>query len=197
VESEQLLTQSEILEDEILATTEGTHNPAEHVPEPQNHDRILAKSPNRPDPQVIEIAAVRCFDDPQCLVPRLYNEGRPHSSLGPGVPEKSWCSPLTGPRNHRHRLPRVCEIEPRTSWAVYITNTVWNSASLDPSRVSAEDTPPEHLDSTTCHEMGASDTALGLPGTEPRGAPARSTFANQAVDGLRWPFRLRNLDQPA
>ena len=39
-----------------------------------------------------------------------YNEGRPHSSLGPGVPEKSSCSSLTGPRNHRHRLPRVCEI---------------------------------------------------------------------------------------
>jgi putative transposase len=39
-----------------------------------------------------------------------YNEGRPHSSLGPGVPEKSSCSPLTGPRSHRHRLPRGCEI---------------------------------------------------------------------------------------
>ena len=30
-------------------------------------------------------------------------------------------------------------LEPRTSWAVYITNTVWNSASLEPSQVSAED----------------------------------------------------------
>ena len=39
-----------------------------------------------------------------------YNEGRPHSSLGPGVPEKSSRSPLTGPKNHRHRLPRDCEI---------------------------------------------------------------------------------------
>ena len=30
-------------------------------------------------------------------------------------------------------------LEPRTSWAVYITNTVWNNASLEPSGVSAED----------------------------------------------------------
>ena len=29
-----------------------------------------------------------------------------HSSLGPGVLEKSSDSSLTGPRNHRHRLPR-------------------------------------------------------------------------------------------
>ena len=39
-----------------------------------------------------------------------YNKGRPHSSLGPGIPEKSSNSPLTGPKNHRHRLPRDCEI---------------------------------------------------------------------------------------
>src|SRR5271157_1977685 len=31
-----------------------------------------------------------------------YNKGRPHSSLGPGIPECS-NSPLTGPKNHRHR----------------------------------------------------------------------------------------------
>jgi len=39
-----------------------------------------------------------------------YNKGRPHSSLGPSVPEKSSDSPLIGPRDHRHRLPRDCEI---------------------------------------------------------------------------------------
>jgi len=39
-----------------------------------------------------------------------YNKGRPHSSLGPGVPEKSSDSSLAGPRNHRHRLPSDCEI---------------------------------------------------------------------------------------
>ncbi len=44
VESEKLLTQSEILEDEILARTEGTNNPSEHVPEPQNHDKNLSES---------------------------------------------------------------------------------------------------------------------------------------------------------
>ena len=44
VHSEKLLTQSEILEDEILARTEGTNNPAEHVPEPQNHDKNFSET---------------------------------------------------------------------------------------------------------------------------------------------------------
>jgi transposase InsO family protein len=39
-----------------------------------------------------------------------YNKGRPHSSLGPGVPERSSASPLTRPQNRGHRLPRNCEI---------------------------------------------------------------------------------------
>jgi hypothetical protein len=36
VESQQLLTQSRVFEDEILAGTKGTAKPAEEVPEP--HD---------------------------------------------------------------------------------------------------------------------------------------------------------------
>jgi len=77
VEDEKLLTQGEILEDEILARMEGTNNPAEHVPEPHNHDKNLSeKSPNRPDPQVIEIAAVRCFDDPQLNTPHNIESGK-------------------------------------------------------------------------------------------------------------------------
>ena len=39
-----------------------------------------------------------------------YNKGRPHSSLGPGIPERSSASPLTRPQNRGHRLPRDCEI---------------------------------------------------------------------------------------
>ena len=39
-----------------------------------------------------------------------YNKGRPHSSLGPGVPEKSSDRSWMGPRHHRHRLPSDCEI---------------------------------------------------------------------------------------
>jgi putative transposase len=31
-----------------------------------------------------------------------YNRGRPHSSLGPGIPEPSGVSVVTG---HRHQLP--------------------------------------------------------------------------------------------
>ena len=44
MESEKLLTQSEILEDEIPARTEGTNNPSEHVPEPQDRDKNLSES---------------------------------------------------------------------------------------------------------------------------------------------------------
>jgi hypothetical protein len=44
VEREQLLTQGKVFEDEILARTEGTNNPAEHVPEPQNHDQNLSET---------------------------------------------------------------------------------------------------------------------------------------------------------
>jgi hypothetical protein len=45
VKSEKLLAQSEILEDEVLARTEGTNYPSKHVPEPQNHDKNLSESP--------------------------------------------------------------------------------------------------------------------------------------------------------
>lgn len=46
----------------FLRTT--TNNPAEQVPKPQNHDENLAKRIHRHDSQVIDIADVRCFDDP-------------------------------------------------------------------------------------------------------------------------------------
>ena len=46
MESEQLLTQSEIFEDEILAGTERTNNPAEQVPEPHNHGKNLNETPS-------------------------------------------------------------------------------------------------------------------------------------------------------
>ncbi len=39
-----------------------------------------------------------------------YNKGRPHSSLGPGIPKKTLNRPLPRPNTHRHRLPRDCEI---------------------------------------------------------------------------------------
>jgi putative transposase len=39
-----------------------------------------------------------------------YNKGRPHSSLGPGIPEKILDNPRPRPKMHRHRLPRECEI---------------------------------------------------------------------------------------
>jgi transposase InsO family protein len=39
-----------------------------------------------------------------------YNQGRPHSSLGPGFPEQTSDRPRPRPTTHRHRLPRDCEI---------------------------------------------------------------------------------------
>jgi hypothetical protein len=45
MESEQLLTQGEIFQDEILAGTERTNNPTQQVPEPDNHDKNLNETP--------------------------------------------------------------------------------------------------------------------------------------------------------
>ena len=42
VESQQLLTQGKVFEDEVLAGTERRNNPSEEVPEQQNHGRILS-----------------------------------------------------------------------------------------------------------------------------------------------------------
>jgi putative transposase len=42
-----------------------------------------------------------------------YNKGRPHSSLGPGIPEKALDNPRPRPKMHRHRLPRECKIRAR------------------------------------------------------------------------------------
>jgi transposase InsO family protein len=39
-----------------------------------------------------------------------YNKGRPHSSLGPGIPQKSDAPPLPRPRARRHTLPPYCQI---------------------------------------------------------------------------------------
>jgi hypothetical protein len=43
VESQQLLTQSEILEDEIFASTKDAAKPAEEVPEPHDHGKNLIR----------------------------------------------------------------------------------------------------------------------------------------------------------
>jgi putative transposase len=45
----------------------------------------------------------------QCWVAH-YNKGRPHSSLGPGIPEKTMDRHLPHPKTQRHRLPRDWEI---------------------------------------------------------------------------------------
>ena len=42
-----------------------------------------------------------------------YNKGRPHSSLGPGIPEKSAATPFLRSGTGRHRLPPNCQIRAR------------------------------------------------------------------------------------
>ena len=46
-----------------------------------------------------------------------------------------------------------------------------------PSSRCIRSAPQEHLDSTTCHEMDASDTALRLPGTNLRSRALGLPFA--------------------
>jgi hypothetical protein len=45
VKSEQLLTQGKIFEDDILAGPECTNNPAEEVPEPNDHAHVSQTNP--------------------------------------------------------------------------------------------------------------------------------------------------------
>ena len=94
-----------------------------------------------------------------------YNRGRPHSSLGPSIPEMVMDNPLPRSRMPGHRLPRDCEIKRKTSWAVCITNTGWNSASREPSQVSAEDSGIESPFYNTCRTLGiiAGDSACASP----------------------------------
>jgi len=39
-----------------------------------------------------------------------YNLGRPHSSLGPGIPDPAMDNPRPRSKMQGHRLPRNCEI---------------------------------------------------------------------------------------
>ena len=41
-----------------------------------------------------------------------YNQGRPHASLGPGIPDSD-SRPRPRPSNHRHELPANCRIRAR------------------------------------------------------------------------------------
>ncbi len=54
-----------------------------------------------------------------------YNKGRPHSSLGPGIPEKSVVRPLLRARMHRHTLPPDCQVRARDISCGLITNLWW------------------------------------------------------------------------
>src|SRR5580700_1519821 len=69
-----------------------------------------------------------------------YNKGRPHSSLGPEVPENFSVGAPHDPGFAATNCHGTVRSERWTSSAVYITNTGWNSAWLEPSKVFADDT---------------------------------------------------------
>jgi hypothetical protein len=72
--SQQLPTQSQVLEDEVLAGTESADHPPEEMPERHDHGRILSErsSTTRALRQVIHFVGVRRFGEAQvpCRVRR-------------------------------------------------------------------------------------------------------------------------------
>ena len=61
------LTEGEVFENEVLAGTDYTENPAEEMPRDTVMARILSDFPNRVFHQVIHFAGVRRFGDTQPL----------------------------------------------------------------------------------------------------------------------------------
>jgi hypothetical protein len=52
VQRQELLTKSKIFQDEIPTRTQGADNPADQVPEPQEHGRnLIERSGNKTDPK--------------------------------------------------------------------------------------------------------------------------------------------------
>ena len=61
-----------------------------------------------------------------------YNRGRPHSALGPGIPEPIQASVPAGV--HRHKVPAVIESHRSRFWAGCNTNIVWKRRRLSDGR---------------------------------------------------------------
>jgi putative transposase len=53
-----------------------------------------------------------------------YNQGRPHSSLGPGIPDLGG-KPIRSPSAQRHELPAACRIRVKMFSAGCTMNTGW------------------------------------------------------------------------
>jgi hypothetical protein len=70
-----------------------------------------------------------------------YNRGRPHASLGPGIPDPS---ERIDERSQRHQLPIGCRVTACLFWQGSITSTDWSQRReawvSPPQRVFAEDT---------------------------------------------------------
>lgn len=60
MESEQLLTQSQIFEDKILARSECTKDPAEEVPKPNHHGKNITETPSHA--LVVRLLTLRVYD---------------------------------------------------------------------------------------------------------------------------------------
>lgn len=65
MESEQLLEQRKIHQNQVFSGSKRTREPAEEVTNYQNHHEILADDLNSPDRQVIDFADVQSFGEAQ------------------------------------------------------------------------------------------------------------------------------------
>ncbi len=63
MQSQELLPECEVFENEIVSRTESTENPAEDMSEAQNHAAILSETQHRAGLQVIDFASARGFDE--------------------------------------------------------------------------------------------------------------------------------------
>ena len=77
MQSEQLLTESQVFEDKILPTTESADHPTEDIPERHDHGKnLIGTNPNSAFGQVAHFAGVRYFGETQgTLLPT-------HAALG-------------------------------------------------------------------------------------------------------------------
>lgn len=73
--------------------------------------RILANRPNRPDPQVIEIAAVQCFDDPQ-----EWTAGSPESALELNAIQNVTIIESEWPSCRRTQIHKEHEMTKESAW---------------------------------------------------------------------------------
>jgi ActR/RegA family two-component response regulator len=76
---QELLTKRKIFQDEIPTRTQGAHNPADEVPEPQEHGRtLIERSGNKTDPKpfILRVHDILMWDtEPYEILKQVWNAG--------------------------------------------------------------------------------------------------------------------------